>query len=63
MTELPLVAVIFTILTLLVLIIGVVFMAKGGSINKKLSNKLMFLRVAFQSIAIALIVIGVLFTL
>jgi hypothetical protein len=41
--------------TLFVLIIGIVFMARGGKVNKKYSNKLMIARVALQGIAVAII--------
>lgn len=48
---------VFIGLTLLVLITGVIVMAKGGKIDEEYSNKLMMLRVLFQGIAVALIVI------
>lgn len=38
--------------TLGILILGVIIMARGGKINKKLSNKLMIARVAFQFLTI-----------
>lgn len=41
------------ILTLLVLIIGIIFMASGGKLNKKYASKLMAARVIFQFLAIA----------
>ncbi len=43
--------------TLLVLIIGVIFMAKGGKINKEYSNKLMVARVVLQATAIGLLAV------
>ena len=46
---------VFMLLTMIVLTIGLLFMARGGKLNQKYSNKLMFLRVAFQGITIALI--------
>lgn len=46
---------ILILLTLLTLVAGIVFMATGGKINQKYSNKLMSLRVAFQGIAILLL--------
>jgi hypothetical protein len=39
-------------LTLIVLIIGVISMAVGGKIDKKLSSKLMVLRVVLQGVAL-----------
>lgn len=45
----------FAILTLLVLIVGIFFMAKGGESNKKYSNKLMTLRVILQALTIVLL--------
>lgn len=41
------------IATLLVLVIGIVFMATGGKLDKKYANKLMSMRVLFQAISIA----------
>jgi hypothetical protein len=46
-----------TLFTLLILIIGVIAMAKGGKFNEKYSNKLMVARVAFQAIVILLVVV------
>lgn len=43
--------------TLVVLILGVLSMAKGGKVNEKYGNKLMRLRVLFQGIAILCIVL------
>ncbi len=42
-----------------ILVTGVLFMACGGRINKKLSNKLMVARVVLQ--AISVLIIGLLF--
>jgi hypothetical protein len=47
--------ILFTVLTLLVLITGLVVLAVGGKFNKAYSNKLMTLRVVFQAIAIAMV--------
>lgn len=43
----------------LVLVTGLVMMARGGEANKKYSTKLMVLRVGLQALALA--VVGVLF--
>lgn len=48
-------------LTFLVLIIGVVCMAVGGKLNKKLSSKLMSIRVAFQ--ALSILIVGIIYFL
>lgn len=45
----------FMLATLLILIVGLVVMARGGKVSKKYSNKLMVLRVVFQAIAILLL--------
>lgn len=42
-------------LTLLVLVAGLIVMIKGGKLNEKWGNKLMFLRVTAQAIAIGLL--------
>jgi hypothetical protein len=63
MNELPIIAIVFAILTLITLIVGVIVMAKGGKINTKLSNKLMILRVSLQGVAVLLIIIGAIFAL
>ncbi len=42
-------------LTIIVLIIGIIFMAIGGKLDKKYSSKLMSLRVVLQAIVIALL--------
>ena len=49
---LPFVLVVSMILALLMVVIGVIAMAKNGSFNKKHSNKLMRMRVLFQGIAV-----------
>ncbi len=41
--------------TLVVLIIGIVLMGRGGEVNRKYSNKLMTLRVVLQGCAIAVV--------
>lgn len=43
------------ILALVAVIVGVFFMGKGGKLNEKYGNKLMFLRVAFQAVAVVLL--------
>ena len=47
--------VIFSILTIMTLVTGVVLMARGGKLNEKYSTKLMSLRVFFQAIVITLL--------
>ena len=49
---LPIILVISMILALLMVIIGVIAMAKTGDFNKKHSNKLMRMRVLFQGVAV-----------
>jgi hypothetical protein len=44
---------ILMIATLLAMVVGLVFMAIGGKLNRKYSNKLMSLRVLMQALAIA----------
>lgn len=44
-------------ITALVLVGGVLLMARGGEVNRKYSNKLMVLRVAFQAAAVALVAV------
>ena len=46
--------VISMILALLMVVIGVIAMAKNGNFNKKHSNKLMRMRVLFQGIAVCI---------
>ena len=49
--------VIFSVAVFLVLVLGVLAMARGDNFNKNWSQKLMRMRVLFQAIAILLIVI------
>ena len=49
---LPLVLIICMFVALLVVLIGVIAMAKNGNFNKKYSNKLMRMRVLFQGVAV-----------
>ena len=49
--------VIFSVAVFLVLVLGVLAMARGDSFNKNWSQKLMSMRVLFQAIAVLLIVI------
>ncbi len=46
----------FIAATTLVLLSGLIFMAIGGKINRKMGNKLMTFRVVFQALAIMLII-------
>ena len=41
--------------TLIVLVIGIVLMGRGGEVNRKYSNKLMTLRVVLQGCALAVV--------
>ncbi len=50
----------FMVAAAVVLVIGVIAMAINGKFNKKNSNNLMRLRVLFQSIALAIVVLLVL---
>ena len=45
------------ILTVIVLILGLFALAKGGKLNEKFSNRLMTLRVIFQAVTIILLFI------
>ena len=47
--------IIFMIATMLMIVIGVLSMVKGGKISKKYSNKIMILRISFQATAIILL--------
>ena len=58
-TVLPFVLVVSMILALLMVVIGVIAMAKNGSFNKKHSNKLMRMRVLFQGIALIILAVVV----
>jgi len=49
---LPLVLLVCMFVALLVVLIGVIAMAKNGNFNKKYSNKLMRMRVLFQGVAV-----------
>ncbi len=49
---LPFVLIVSMVLALLMVVIGVIAMAKNGNFNKKHSNKLMRMRVLFQGIAV-----------
>ena len=49
--------IILALSTLLVLIVGLLLMAKGGELNKKYGNKLMVARVALQALALAMLFI------
>jgi hypothetical protein len=49
---LPLILAASMLLALLMVVIGVIAMAKNGNFNKKYSNKLMRMRVLFQGIAV-----------
>ncbi len=44
--------------TALVLLFGVLTMARGGNFNRKYGNKLMRLRILMQALAVVLIMIG-----
>jgi hypothetical protein len=50
--------IVISIATLFVLIAGIVFMAKGGKLNAKYSNKLMTMRVMLQAAAIIIAAIA-----
>ena len=49
--------IIFSIAVFIVLVLGVLAMARGDNFNKNWSQKLMRMRVLFQAIAILLIVL------
>jgi hypothetical protein len=51
-TVLPFVLVVSMVLALIMVVVGVIAMAKNGNFNKKHSNKLMRMRVLFQGIAV-----------
>ena len=51
-TVLPFVLLVSMVLALLMVVVGVIAMAKNGNFNKKHSNKLMRMRVLFQGIAV-----------
>jgi hypothetical protein len=50
--------IIFTILTTLVLVLGLISMASGKSFNKKYGTKLMMLRVVLQSLTLVSLAIA-----
>ena len=52
---LPFIIAIVLIAVLIVLLIGIISMLKGGEFNKRWSNKLMRARVALQGLAVILI--------
>ncbi len=56
------VAIIFMLVTLVVLLVGVLVMSIGGKINKRYSKKLMLARVIFQFFAIVMLAIMFVFT-
>ncbi|PHQ71716.1 MAG: hypothetical protein COB93_02550 [Sneathiella sp.] len=47
------------IATALVLLVGMLTMARGGEFNRKYGNKLMQLRILMQAIAVVLIMVGI----
>ena len=49
--------ILFSLLVFLVLILGILAMARGDNFNKNWSQKLMRMRVLFQAVAVLLIVI------
>ena len=49
----------FALLTLASLMVGVVSMGKAGDFNRKYGNKLMRLRVMFQLVTIACLILAV----
>jgi hypothetical protein len=57
----PTLIVIALIAVLIVLLVGMISMFRGGEFNKRYGNKLMRLRVLVQGVAVVLIVIYVAF--
>jgi|TARA_B100001059_G_scaffold124629_1_gene124628 hypothetical protein len=55
---LPFIIAIVLIAVLIVLLIGIISMLKGGEFNKRWSNKLMRARVALQGLAVILILLA-----
>lgn len=53
MSGLALVLLGFMAATVVVLVIGIALMARGGEANRKYGNKMMALRVTFQGLALA----------
>jgi hypothetical protein len=47
----------FITITTIALLLGLVFMAKGNKLNKNLATKLMSLRVIFQGLALAALLV------
>ena len=58
--EMSVVILIFMICAAIVVTVGVIAMAVNGKFNKENSNKLMRLRILFQSIALTIVVLLVL---
>lgn len=54
--------IVFALATLAVLITGIVVMVRGGETDKKLSNKLMALRVWLQAITVVIVVMVLYFS-
>ena len=59
MKILPILLAVSLAAVMLVLIVGVIAMARGGEFNRKYGNKMMRWRVAIQAFAVVLIVIFV----
>jgi hypothetical protein len=57
MGTMQIILVIFMVATLAIVVVGVIAMAVNGKLNKNHSNKLMRLRVLFQSMAVLIFVI------
>ena len=55
---LPFIIAIVLIAVLIVLLIGIISMLKGGEFNKRWSNKLMRARVVLQGLAVMLILLA-----
>ena len=58
--EMSIVILVFMICAAIVVTVGVIAMAVNGKFNKENSNKLMRLRILFQSIALTIVVLLVL---
>ncbi|MFV9879915.1 MAG: HIG1 domain-containing protein [Rickettsiales endosymbiont of Dermacentor nuttalli] len=61
MVILPLLIFIFMISTVVMLVLGLIFMALGNKLNAKYGNKLMNARVTLQTITLCLLVLYFLF--
>ncbi len=48
----PVLFIILALMTLIVLLVGITLMAKGGKVNQEYSNKLMVARVVLQALAL-----------